>query len=66
MPDKNSKYLRKMDLSQGDDSKISGGQFIAETLKGYGVTHVFFYGYRFEKRICGDGGLRDPSYFSSL
>ena len=42
MPDKNSKYLRKMDLSQGDDSKISGGRFIAETLKGYGVTHVFF------------------------
>jgi uncharacterized protein (DUF4213/DUF364 family) len=26
----------------GDVSKISGAQYIAETFKGYGVTHVFY------------------------
>ena len=33
-----SRYLQKRVLRQ----KMSGGRFIAETFKGYGVTHVFF------------------------
>jgi len=33
-------YLRK--VVEGRGSKMSGARFIAETLKGYGVTHVFF------------------------
>jgi acetolactate synthase-1/2/3 large subunit len=44
MSDKNSNqnknYLEKKGLAKG--SKISGARFIAETLKGYAVTHVFF------------------------
>ena len=36
VPKKNS------EPAQGGVSKMSGGRFIAETLKGYGVTHVFF------------------------
>jgi len=44
MPKKNfeTKYLHKKEPSQGGVSKMTGGRFIAETLKGYGVTHVFF------------------------
>ena len=37
-----SKYLHRKQPAHGSESKISGAQFIAETLKGYGVTHVFF------------------------
>jgi acetolactate synthase-1/2/3 large subunit len=37
-----AKYLFKKDLTRDGDSTISGGRFIAETIKGYGVTHVFF------------------------
>ena len=33
-------YLRK--VVEGRESKMTGARFIAETLKGYGVTHVFF------------------------
>ena len=33
-------YLRK--VVEGRGSKMTGARFIAETLKGYGVTHVFF------------------------
>jgi acetolactate synthase-1/2/3 large subunit len=33
-------YLRK--VGGGNRSKVTGAKFIAETLKGYGVTHVFF------------------------
>jgi acetolactate synthase-1/2/3 large subunit len=43
MPDTNfnqSRFLEKKGL--GYKSKISGARFIAETLKGYKVTHVFF------------------------
>src|SRR4030042_472049 len=32
--------LRK--VGGGSRSKVTGAKFIAETLKGYGVTHVFF------------------------
>ncbi|MCJ7640501.1 MAG: thiamine pyrophosphate-binding protein, partial [Desulfobacterales bacterium] len=33
-------YLRK--VVEGRESKMTGARFIAETLKGYRVTHVFF------------------------
>ena len=37
-----SKYLRRKSSEQGGSAKMTGGRFIAETLKGYGVTDVFF------------------------
>ena len=40
-----SKFLRKERYSKDSanhSSKMSGARFIAETFKGYGVTHVFF------------------------
>jgi len=37
-----SKYLRRRRPEQVGASKMTGGRFIAETLKGYGTTHVFF------------------------
>ena len=37
-----TKYLQRKHLDQSSESKISGSRFIAETFKGYGVTHVFF------------------------
>lgn len=39
-----SKFLKKEKGSRSKDEplKMSGARFIAETLKGYGVTHVFF------------------------
>ena len=40
-----SKFLRKEGYSKesaNHSSKMSGARFIAETFKGYGVTHVFF------------------------
>ena len=39
-----SKFLKKGKRSQSKEEslKISGARFIAETFKGYGVTHVFF------------------------
>ena len=44
MPKKNleTRYLQKKTSEQGGVSKMSGGRFIAETCKGYGITHVFF------------------------
>jgi acetolactate synthase-1/2/3 large subunit len=36
-----TKYLQRKGPVQGS-AKMSGGRFIAETCKGYGVTHVFF------------------------
>jgi len=44
MPKKNleTRYLQKKTSEQGGASKMSGGRFIAETCKGYGITHVFF------------------------
>ena len=35
-----TKYLKK--VSEGRNARITGARFIAETLKGYGITHVFF------------------------
>jgi acetolactate synthase-1/2/3 large subunit len=39
-----SKYLYRKPVENGSSgvSKMSGARFIAETFKGYGVTHVFF------------------------
>jgi acetolactate synthase-1/2/3 large subunit len=36
-----TKFLRRGNLQRGE-AKISGARFMAETFKGYGITHVFF------------------------
>jgi acetolactate synthase I/II/III large subunit len=41
---KETKFLRRGSLTGGgiDSSGVSGARFLAETFKGYGITHVFF------------------------
>jgi hypothetical protein len=36
-------YLVQKDLLQDADAKITGARFIGESLKAYGVTHVFLW-----------------------
>ena len=41
-PAEKTSYLHKKHLSHNENGTISGAQFIAETVSGYGVTHIFF------------------------
>ncbi len=37
-----SKYLDRKEIDHGGAPGVTGAKFIAETFKGYGITHVFF------------------------
>ena len=40
---------------------MTGGQFIAETVHGYGITHVFFMPYIGPAGLNGDGKTGDQA-----